>query len=139
MIQGDRRRSFILRARLDLIASRGEVGVGCVDPVVVRRVLGQSTVIPGGLVDIEDRAALQAEARESAVQDAQARAEHLAGLLGMAVGEPLEIIEGGDFYGPMSIGTGGGGMGFADAAPISQGQLSVNMQVTITFALVPAN
>ncbi|MCD4686940.1 MAG: SIMPL domain-containing protein [Anaerolineae bacterium] len=89
--------------------------------------------------DIEDRAVLQAEARGSAVADAQARAEHLAGLLGMAVGEPLEIIEGGDFYGPMPMGGGGGGIGFAEAAPIGEGQLSVNMQVTITFALVPAN
>lgn len=89
--------------------------------------------------DIEDRAALQAEAREGAVADAQARAEHLAGLLNMAVGGPLEIIEGGDYYGPMLMGGGGGGMGGADAAAISQGQLSVNMQVTITFALVPAN
>jgi uncharacterized protein len=89
--------------------------------------------------DIEDRGALQAEARGNAVADAQARAEHLAGLLGMAVGEPLEIVEGGDFYGPMYGGGGGGGVGYAEAAPISEGQLSVNMQVTITFALVPAN
>lgn len=89
--------------------------------------------------DIEDRDALQAEARGNAVTDAQARAEHLAGLLGMAVGKPLEIVESGDYYGPMYGGGGGGGGGYADAAPISEGQLSVNMQVTITFALVPAN
>lgn len=87
--------------------------------------------------DIENRDELQAEARGLAVEDAQARAAHLAGLMGLGVGESLTIVESGDTYGP--VGRGGGGMGFADSAAISEGQLSVNMSVTITFALVPAS
>lgn len=88
--------------------------------------------------DIENRDELQADARGLAVEDAQARAEHLAGLMGLGVGDPLTIVEGGDVYGPVMRG-GGGGMGFAESAAISEGQLSVNMSVTITFALVPAS
>lgn len=89
--------------------------------------------------DIEDRTALQDEARVEAVENARARAENLAGLLGLSVGEPLNVIENSDMYGPMMMGGGGGGLGSAGAAPISEGQLSVNMSVTITFALVPAS
>ena len=90
--------------------------------------------------DIESRTALQSEARTLAVDDARARADHLAGLLGMRVGETLEVVEGSDAYGPVMGVGGGGGMGYAEAGPpISQGQLRVNMSVTITFALVPAS
>jgi uncharacterized protein YggE len=90
--------------------------------------------------NIEDRTALEAQARELAVADARARAEQLAGLMGLTVGEPLRITEGGDMYGPMPYyGGGGGGGGMVSAAPpISQGTLSVNMSVTVTFAAGPA-
>lgn len=86
--------------------------------------------------DIDDRAALESEARDLAVTDARARAEELAGLLGLSVGEAVNVVEGGqDFYHPM-MGGGGGGAAFAGAPPpISQGTLSVSMSVTITFAL----
>lgn len=84
--------------------------------------------------DIEDRAALEGEARNLAVADAQSRAGLLAAALGLSVGEPLTITEGGNVYGP-PIGLGGGGAAYAEAAAISQGTLRVDMQVTITFAL----
>ncbi|MEP0763261.1 MAG: SIMPL domain-containing protein [Chloroflexota bacterium] len=83
--------------------------------------------------DIEDRAGLEAEARNLAVADAQSRADLLAAALGLSVGEPLTITEGGNVY-PVP-GLGGGGAAYAEAAPISQGTLRVDMQVTITFAL----
>lgn len=90
--------------------------------------------------DIENRSTLQAEARSLAVADAQARAADLAGLMGLSVGEPLQITENADYYGGVMMGGGGGGgLGYADSAAISGGQLSVNMNVLITFALVPAN
>ncbi|MEW6578375.1 MAG: SIMPL domain-containing protein [Chloroflexota bacterium] len=84
--------------------------------------------------DIEDRAGLEAEARNLAVADAQSRAGLLAAALGLSVGEPLTITEGGNVYGPIGLG-GGGGAAYAEAAAISQGTLRVDMQVTITFAL----
>lgn len=84
--------------------------------------------------DIEDRAGLEAEARNLAVADAQSRADLLAAALGLSVGEPLTITEGGNVYPVPGLG-GGGGAAYAEAAPISQGTLRVDMQVTITFAL----
>ncbi len=89
--------------------------------------------------DIADRAALEAEARDLAVTDAQTRAELLAKAFGLAVGEPLTITEGSGYAGPVIGLGGGGGMARVEAAPISEGTLRVDMQVTITFALVPAS
>jgi hypothetical protein len=89
--------------------------------------------------NIEDRATLQSDARGKAVENAQDRAAELAGLLGLTVGDALSVTENSDYY-PQGFGGGGGGGFAAEAAPpISQGQLSVSMSVTITFALVPAN
>jgi uncharacterized protein YggE len=85
--------------------------------------------------DIEDRAALEGEARNLAVADAQSRAGLLAAALGLSVGEPLTITEGGNMWAP-PLGLGGAsGAAFAETAAISQGTLRVDMQVTITFAL----
>lgn len=89
--------------------------------------------------DIEDRAALEAEARDLAVADARTRAELLAKAFGLAVGEPLTITEGSGYLVPMMGLGGGGGAESLSPAPISQGALRVDMQVTITFALVPAS
>ena len=86
--------------------------------------------------DISDRAALESEARGKAVSDARDRAEQLASLLGLKVGEPLRVEEGSIGYGPVQAGLGGGGGGaMMSVPPISQGTLTVNMSVTITFAL----
>ncbi len=84
--------------------------------------------------NIADRAALESDARELAIADARARAEEIASLLGLTVGEPLRVVEGpevsvmGDFYGR-------GGAGGAGAPPIEQGALSVSMSITITYAV----
>lgn len=86
---------------------------------------------------IEDRAALQSDARALAVADARSRAEELASILGLTLGAPLRVVEGGsDSYMPYMSGGGGmGGGAEAASVPISGGQLSVSMNVTITYAL----
>lgn len=86
---------------------------------------------------LDNAAALEAEARTLAVEDAQARAQALAGAFGLEVGAPISIREGAD------AGFGGSprmmDVGFGGAGPvISEGQLSVSMQVTVTFEIVPA-
>lgn len=89
--------------------------------------------------DIANRTALESQARTKAVDDARSRANELAKLLGLTVGDALNVVEGSGYTpGPMYAGLGGGGAAAA-VPPISQGQLSVNMSVTITFALVPAS
>ncbi len=87
---------------------------------------------------LDDADALQAEARTLAVEDARARAEALADAFGLAVGEPVSIREGGmDQPSLRSFDTA---MGLGGAGPvISEGQLSVAMQVTVVFELVPAS
>lgn len=85
--------------------------------------------------DIQDRSSLESEARQDAVDDARARAEELASLLGVTVGDPVQIVEGGNMNSPIAYGMGGGGGAAASVPPISQGQLSVSTVVTITYAV----
>jgi len=83
---------------------------------------------------ILDRGALEAEARDLAIEDAQARAEEIAEALGLTVGEPLRLVEGSQ-YGIPYENYGRGGAGGASVSPIEQGVLSVNMAITVTFAV----
>ena len=91
---------------------------------------------------IADTDALEEQARARAAADAKARAANLAALFGNTVGEPLHISE---FSGARNssvrlealamadagIGSGGGG-------PIEAGQLSVRVDLSVTFHLLPA-
>ena len=83
---------------------------------------------------ILDRGALEAEARDLAIEDAQARAEEIAEALGLTVGEPLRVVEGSQ-YGIPYENYGRGGAGGASVSPIEQGVLSVTMAITVTFAV----
>jgi len=86
--------------------------------------------------DISDRSALESEARNDAIADARSRADQIAATLGVTVGEPLRIVEGFNQYPMPEFFGGGGGAGAAGSVPpISQGQLSVSMAVTITYAV----
>ncbi|MGF1504143.1 MAG: SIMPL domain-containing protein [Anaerolineae bacterium] len=115
--------------------------------VIVRDIDQVSAVIEAGLDNgatrvnglsftIADPAPLESEAREEAVADARARAEELAELLGVRVGEVVYISEGG-YGGPMprittfadEAGRGGGG------PAINEGQLSITVSVSVAFAI----
>jgi uncharacterized protein YggE len=115
--------------------------------VTVRDVSQVSSVIEAGLnagansifglnFGIDDPSALEQEARLQAIEDARDRAQKLADAMGVTLGEPVIISE--TFGGPVqpipfeaaAVGLGGGG-----APPISGGQLSVSVQVNVTFAL----
>jgi len=85
---------------------------------------------------VADTSKLQADARAKAIEDAKSRAESLAKLAGVTLGDVMnvsEIIGGsGPIYGVMDsakMGLGGGG------APIQPGELEVNMSVQVTFAI----
>jgi uncharacterized protein YggE len=84
---------------------------------------------------MDDPSALEATAREQAVADARTRAEALAAAFGVTLGDPISITEG-FLSGPGPVfaaaeGLGGGG------PSISSGQLSVQIQVSVTFAIGP--
>ena len=115
--------------------------------VVVRDINRVSETIQAGLdagatniwgltFGIDDTAALQAEAREKALQDAQDRAQQLADAIGVTLGKPLVVSElvGGGISPFMEAalfrGLGGGG-----GPPLSPGELTVSIQVDVMYAI----
>jgi uncharacterized protein YggE len=85
--------------------------------------------ISGISFGIENPATLQGEARAQAFADAQARAEDLAKLGGVQLGEILSISE----------SSGGGPVPVANAlsstAPIQPGQIEVHTQIQVIYAI----
>lgn len=93
--------------------------------------------IYGVSFSVADPAMLQAEAREKALEDARQRAESLAQLSGLPLGE-IEAIDEAYFAGsgPFPMGGGGYGAGGADqATSISPGQLSYQSQVQVVYGI----
>lgn len=85
---------------------------------------------------LSDTSQLESEARAGAVDNAQAKAEELAELNGVAVGEVVsisEVIDSSIFVEPTfaAAGVGGGGAG-----PISPGDVTVTSQLQITYAIL---
>ncbi|HET7008626.1 MAG TPA: SIMPL domain-containing protein [Candidatus Binatia bacterium] len=88
--------------------------------------------IAGVSFSIADTTALEATAREQAVADAKARAQSLAALGGVELGEVVAISEVIGGPGPVFSepgGLGGGGESF------QPGELEVRMQVQVSFAI----
>lgn len=86
---------------------------------------------------IDDSDALMSEARQNAADDAMMRAEELAQIFGVTLGNPIEIDESGSGGQPVpvsraAIGGGGGPV-------ISEGQLSVTVQLHVTYEIINPN
>jgi hypothetical protein len=86
--------------------------------------------------NIADPAELQGQARQEAVGDAQAKAQELAGLNGVTLGEVVSVSEVVQGPGPLfdtasyAQGVGGGGVG-----PISPGEIEVTVQLQVSYAI----
>ena len=91
---------------------------------------------------IEDTKALEVQAREMAVEDLIAKAQHIADLAGVRLGRPVFLSEGGEFA-PLPIGSflGGDDRAYAYAQEtaqltlISGGQLTVTVNVQGGFSI----
>jgi uncharacterized protein YggE len=87
---------------------------------------------------VEDSTVLEQRARAAAMSDARAQAAELAALADVELGEVMTIsMSSGGGY-PMPMMAERGSFMMADAAPvpgISPGELSVNVQVYVTFAI----
>ncbi len=88
--------------------------------------------------DIADPTALQEQARAAAIEDARNRAQQLAEGLGVQVGAPVQVSE--SFGGQpqierVAMAADAAGAG---APPISQGQLTVNVTVNVSFLIEEA-
>lgn len=81
---------------------------------------------------MSDPSALQSRARAAAMADARSRAEELATAAGVQLGKPISIEE-------RVVAQGGRGpVAFArasDSSPIAAGQLSVEIDVSVRFAI----
>ncbi|CAG0934471.1 26 kDa periplasmic immunogenic protein [Thermoflexales bacterium] len=101
--------------------------------VMDKAVAAGANNIYGVNFSVEDATKLEAEARTKAVADAKARAENLAQLTGVQLGEVVsvsEVVNG--MPGPLyrdAAGLGGGG------TPVQPGELEISTSIQITYAV----
>lgn len=85
---------------------------------------------------VADAAALEAQARTQAVANARERAQQLADAVGVTLGQPVVISESIGSVNPPQPFASGGRVAMMDASqPISTGQLSVTVQVQVSFSI----
>lgn len=97
--------------------------------------------IYGITFDISDREDAISQATQLAVQNAEERAQNLAGAANVQLGEVLMVssfVGGGGFVDPFARGLGGGGGSDVATVPISSGQLMVSVDVNVTYAMAPS-
>jgi len=96
---------------------------------------GGANNIYGVNFDVQDKSEAKSSARNLAVQAAQAQAQELVQAAGFELGDLISIsslpISTTPFY---EYGIGGGG-GMAESVPIASGQVPINAQVEMTFAI----
>lgn len=85
-------------------------------------------------LDIDDPAALQAQAREAAFADARARAEQFAALAGHALGPVNSVFEGQPGQQPFPRAAGMAMAEMASAPRVEAGENTVHAQVTVTWS-----
>jgi len=85
--------------------------------------------------DVQDKTEAQAAARELAVESAQRQAQELADAAGVELGGLISISTSqsvpSPYYG-YAYGMGGGGDG---SVPVASGQMQINAQVTLVYAI----
>jgi uncharacterized protein YggE len=97
--------------------------------------------IYGVTFSVADPKPLQAQAREKAVADAHARAEELAGLNNVQLGQVVSVSEvigggpGGYYPGFSQLPMAAEGMGGGGGGPISPGELQMTAQLQVTYAI----
>lgn len=93
--------------------------------------------VSGVTFTVEDSTALVDQARDTALETAQARAERIAETMGVSVGRPILITETSGNY-PIAAdrGIGGGGAMMESAAPrVEAGSFSVSVSVQIVYEI----
>ena len=98
---------------------------------------GDLTRVESLTFTVDDPSPFEAQAREKAMADAKAKAEHIAKLAGVRLGKPTYISEGGGFIPqPYSFEAAIAGKGGEGApTPISPGELEIQLNVQVTYAI----
>lgn len=91
--------------------------------------------------DVSNREEVVNQAMQLAVDNAAARAGNLAGASDVTLGEVVSVssfVGGAGIYNPFIGGLGGGGGAVESAVPISTGQLTITVEVTISYQISAA-
>lgn len=108
--------------------------VSQVEAVIDAAINAGASTLYGLSFNIQDRAALETQARELAMQDATTRAQEYAALVGAELGDVIVVAEtqlGG--VSPVSFYGRGGDM--ANSAVVAPGQNEVQIQVNVSFRI----
>lgn len=87
---------------------------------------------------VEDPDELVSQARDAALADAKARAEQIAGQLGIELGRPVFVTETGGGYpvsAPVGLGGGAGKMVEMAAPNVASGSFSVTVNVQVVYEI----
>lgn len=95
---------------------------------------GGANTINGISFDVADRASAEAEARRLAVEDAKAKANELAGLAGVTLGE-LQNINVYSSGAPMPVYEAKGGFAAQSSVPVAAGQLVIQADANLSYAI----
>jgi uncharacterized protein YggE len=86
--------------------------------------------------DVADKTAAVDEARTKAMEDAKSQAQELADDAGVTLGEIQNVSTYDNSAYPIAEGKGGGGGMAADASvPIQPGQLTISVNVNLTYSI----
>lgn len=91
--------------------------------------------INGIQFDVADKSKALSEARKAAVADAAMQAKELAEAAGVILGPIQTISVSGAVPTPIYEGKGGGGVMAASNAPISPGQMTIIVDVSIVYEI----
>lgn len=106
--------------------------IDMISNVITTAVDNGANQIYGLSFSFSDTQSLQSTAREIAVDNARAKAEHLAELLGVELGDVVSVKDlGVNDYSPGF----GGGFDRAESIAVASGQLSVTANLQISFAI----
>ncbi len=104
--------------------------------VLAALVEGGATTVNGIQFTMSNRDELMAEARSIALENARTTAEQLAEGLGVSLGSPVNVSEWVDYYGSTDpYGYGYDSAGYYDAPPISSGNTSITMNVSVSYLI----
>lgn len=92
-----------------------------------------ANTINGISFDVEDRVSAEAEARRLAIEDAKAKAAELAQLSGVELGQLYSVNVYSSGVSPVYEAKGGAAM--SSGAPIAAGQMVVQMEASMSFAI----
>lgn len=92
-----------------------------------------ANTINGISFDVEDRAAAEQEARRLAIEDAKAKAAELAALSGVELGQLFSVNVYGSGVSPVYEAKGGSAA--VSGAPIAAGQMVIQMEASLSYAI----